>query len=161
MYYIISPKPICELFEYHIPFVEGTFTRNVGEFFSTAEGKEFLKLSPLKIYYTSNKKTAITEVATDIAFLGLCYDCPLYIAFLKNNTFHKMFDLGFYQYTNFEKCTKMQEHNKQAEIPLHKQYFKGNLDAIINECKKVMQFKLIGDNIANYYLNENKIIDLN
>lgn len=161
MQYIISPIPVAELQKYHIPFIRSSFTRDVKGFFETNEGKEFLNISPLMIHHTTNKKTAIVEVATHIALIGLCYDCPLYITFLNDVTYNRMFDLGLYQYSNIEKCVEMQENNKKAEISISDQYFGGDFEKITDACKQVMDFKLSKDNIATYLLEDDKITKIN
>lgn len=157
MQYIISIVPVEELQKYHIPFIKPSFTRDIEGFFATDEGKEFLNISPLKIYHTPNKKVAIAEVATDVALIGLCYDCPLCITFLNDVTYSKLFDLGLYGYSNLENCVKMQENNMKSKISISDQYFGGDFERISEECKKVMQFKLSKDNMAKYLLKDNKI----
>ena len=157
MYYIISPIPVENLKKYHIPFVGKTQTRDMATFCATADGKEFLSINPVRICHESDKTHAIASAAVDIAWIGLCYNCSLYIAFMSDNAFYKFFDLGVARYTNFEKCTKMQQENRNAELPKAEQYFGGDFNTIVNTCEKEFQVKLVGNQVIQYQLNDNKI----
>lgn len=160
MYYIISPTPVEKLMKYHIPYVGKTHTRDMATFCATENGKEFLEINPLRISHEKNKSSAIYNVAVDIAWIGLCYNHPLYIAFMTDNAFYNMFDLGMARYTNFDKCTKMQRENKFAEINPEEEYFKGDYNTILSECNKFFKFKLNGAKIIQYRLVKNTIEEL-
>lgn len=157
MYYIISPIPVENLKKYHIPYFGTTSTRDMAAFCKTDLGKEFLEINPLRIIHEKSKLDAIANVATDIAWIGLCYNNPLYIAFMTDNAFYNMFDLGMARYTNFDKCTKMQRENRYAEIELNEQYFQGDYNCILKACKEHFNFKLSRFKIVQYRLAKNTI----
>ena len=160
MYYIISPIPIENFKKYHIPFTKSGLSRDVQKFFETEEGKQFLSINPLIIRRVSNKNTAIQSIATDIGIVGLCYNCPLYIAFLNDATYYKEFDLGLWEHTNLEKCVDMQENGAKIKIDKGRQYFAGNIDKILEECKNNMQFRLNNFSIMKYLLYQNQITQI-
>lgn len=157
MYYVISPIPVNDLKKYHIPFVGKTQTRDIIAFSATDEGKEFMRIAPLRICHESDKKRAIEKAIIDIAWIGLCYNCPLYIAFMSNNAFYSDFDLGLMRHTNFEKCTLMQREGRFAEIPASEQYFGGNFHAIMSVFEQECRFQLVGKQIVQYKLENNNI----
>lgn len=157
MYYVISPVPVDILKKYHIPFVGKTQTRDMAAFCATDDGKEFLTIAPLRICHERDKISAIAEAAVDIAWIGLCYNCPLYVSFMSDNAFYSDFDLGMARYTNFEKCTNMQREGRFAELPKEQQYFGGDFNTIVNTCEREFQFKIVGKEIVQYKLENNKI----
>ena len=160
MYYIISPIPIENFKKYHIPFTKSGLSRDVQKFFETEEGKQFLSINPLIIRRVSNKNTAIQSIATDIGVMGLCYSCPLYISFLNDATYCKNFDLGLWDYTNLKECVDMQKNNKKAKSEKEKQYFMGDINKILKECKNNMRFKLNSSSIIVYLLYKNQITQI-
>lgn len=160
MYYIISPIPVENLKKYQIPFVARTYTRDMTTFCTTDNGKEFLQINPLRISHEHSKSNAISNVAIDVAWIGLCYNIPLYIAFMTESAFHNTFDLGMARYTNFDKCTKMQRENRYAEISKAEQYFQGDYNSIVNACNQHFKFNLSNTKIIQYRLAKNTIEEI-
>ena len=96
-----------------------------------------------------SKTECIESLAEDIAWLGVWYNCPLYVYFMKDTYYFKELPLHYAKYRNFGKAHTAQEivfaegysSPKLKDLRVNKCYFDGCYEetqkAVINTFDKL------------------------
>lgn len=162
MFYIISPVSIDELKKFSVPYIKGTGMLDIEGFYASKEGKKFQKISPISIKRVNNKKDLQAQIAADISFISLCYNCPLYIYVMKDSSYFHELSLGFISHNNYGKVNQLFElkmkynsydfpEAKELKVPMEKTYYKGNLEKIDEAVKTALKPLNLKKNPINAY----------
>lgn len=111
MVYVISPKPLEELQKVtaNCPVKDKYKNPDYNAFYTTDNGKKFLSIEPLVMCCYNGKTECLESLAADIAWLGVWYNCPLYVYLMKDTYYFKELPLQYSKYRNFGKAHTAQE----------------------------------------------------
>ena len=151
MYYIISKFDLDFWKTVHVPFIEGTQNRDSHAFWMSDMGHKINDGAPIAIKSVKDKKSLIHDVSMDVAFMSLCYNCPLYIYVVRDGYYYKELDMGFLSLRNFGKVSELtnRANNRDAKtkellLPLENAYYNGKVEDIQTAFNKTfyeMNFK--------------------
>ena len=160
MYLVISKIKIEQLQKYHY---QADGKMSFEEYVNSPEGQEFYHITPLIIMPVKDKKNLAYQIAMDVAWLSLCYNCPLNIYVMTDNWWYKnMHFLGLHSRRNFGRSSQMSNKchiegydvgspEVQAfRVPEESTYYKGDIDVIEQEIAKIVLDK-------SFNLRENPI----
>lgn len=143
MYYIISKFDLDFWKTVHVPFIEKSQNRDSHTFWMSDMGHKIDKEAPIAIKNVKDKKSLMYDIAMDVAFMSLCYNCPLYIYVLKDGYYYKELDIGFVSLRNFGKVSELTDRSnggdttaKELLIPVDDTYYKGKVEDIQDAFKK-------------------------
>lgn len=144
MYYIISKMDLDFWKTVHVPFIEGTQNRDSYAFWMSEMGRKINDSAPIAIKSVKDKKSLAYDISIDIAFMGLCYNCPLYIYVLRDGYYNKDLDIGFLSLRNFGKVSELTNSpdNKSAKakellIPVESSYYGGKVEDVMRATANV------------------------
>lgn len=163
MFYIISSIELKELQTYEMPIKDKYGNRDSQLFFNSEKGKKFLNITPLRIARVNNKEDVIYNLIMDLKWVGLCYNCPLYIYVCSDRWFYKNIQLQFHRYTNFYKVHKMQECGINSEdidnyrlLSLNR-YYNGDMNKLEEDIRAVLKdVNMVKTPICGYKITANK-----
>lgn len=140
MYYIISKLNFSELEKYKVNRTGFMKNPDFSSFFKTEEGKEFLKLDPIRIEKTGNIEDVIFSLPIDLSFLSMCYNCPLYIYVLDKKTYHKKLNLHMNNHLSLEKVEEFlnSKFNDTNELPKSSTYYNGDENSMSEALRKIL-----------------------
>lgn len=158
MLYIISPINLDGLKKYNIP-KKGMFgTPDWYQFLTSEEGKEFFDISPMRIIQVENQKQLIFRLSTDVSFLSMCYNCPLYIYIMDNKTYKRVLNYKIKSHFNMGKVQQLLSDNKKlaekAKIDPSTTYYNSDDNVITEELTKTL--KGVKSNNIEIYLTKEK-----
>ena len=136
MYYIISTYDIAFWKGIHVPYISGSRTRDVEKFFEGPYGKRINNNPPIAICAANTKISAAENIALDIGFISLCYNCPLNIYIVTDTFYHRTLDLGFASLRNFGNVSKLialepgSEEALELRINREDTYYCGDIEKI-------------------------------
>lgn len=164
MYYIISKFPISFWEGVHVPYIDGTQNRDSEKFLKSKIGQKINNNPPLAIKYVNSKKALAYDVAIDVAFMGLCYNCPLYVYIMKDSYYYNHLDIGFVSLRNFGNVSKLtslpdrtSEEANQLRIDQTTTYYGGDVDTIELVCnEKFKEINLKNSPIWGYTITAEK-----
>lgn len=150
MYYIISTHDISFWKSLHVPYLTGSRTRDVERFFEGPYGKRINNTPPIAICAANTKISAAENIALDIAFISLCYNCPLNIYIVTDTYYHRTLDLGFASLRNFGNVSKLlslepgSEEAEKLRVDRNTTYYNGDaveMEKTIAPIIKSLNFK--------------------
>ena len=141
MRYIISSQPLHFLQQFEIPKKDNYGNLDLDTFYNSIQGQKFREIKPLVLNYIKERKDLSFQIAMDISWISLCYNCDLYIYIMSDNCYFSMLDLGFHSYKNFGKSAELQRLGQQygnynfpgindLKIDINTTYYKGDLQTI-------------------------------
>ena len=133
LWYIISPKKIEYFISLNIPEKDEYGNKDLDLFALTEIGQEFFNLEPLRLGHKTSKKEIISSISTDIAWISMCYNVPLYVYVISDRYYNKNLNLGFSSCTHLSCNKRLQdvlsgvsdyssEESKKLKIPKENRY---------------------------------------
>ena len=150
MYYIISTHDISFWKRLHVPYLPGSRTRDVEKFFEGAYGRRINDTPPIAICAANTKVSAAENIALDIAFISLCYNCPLNIYVVSDSYYQRTLDLGFASLRNFGNVSKLlalepgSEEAEKLRVDRNTTYYNGDtikIQQVVSPIIKSLNFK--------------------
>lgn len=150
MRYIISSQPLSFLLQFEIPKKDKYGNLDTETFYNSRQGKEFLKINPLVLRSVKEKKDLSFQIAMDISWISLCYNCPLYIYIMTDNWFYNNIPFRFFRYSNYGKSAELQKLGQfyggynfpeiqDLRVDINTTYFNGDMSSIDEHFSKIVK----------------------
>lgn len=148
MYVIIGPKRLEELQHIKFPLNENGML-DCDSFYNTTDGQAFAKIAPFRISHCNAKNKVIESMHSDIAFIGLCYKCPLYVYIVSDSWFYKNVRLPIH--SNLGNVSRLKSYgcgmpdatvtmqNKSLRVNKEESYFNGDYNAILEAVTNIVK----------------------